>query len=399
MREVTVENVLPCDLADLQQGPRQPLNIVIAPDSFKGTATATEAARYISDGINQELQRLSIPPESVTITLAPMADGGEGTSSVFSGEEITLPTTDAIGRLTEATYTFDSASHTAYIDVAAASGLAAVADRLNPTFADTYGTGVLIADAQTRGATRIVLGLGGTATTDGGTGILVALGATPMDKNGLALKQGGAALINIDSLDTAQLNIPAAAMDWVLLSDVTAPAIGPHGAAAQFGPQKGASESEIAQLDAGIARLCEVSGVDPTTVSMGAAGALAVGITWLSGIVHGNADHVRILPGAHVVAQSLGLESLAQHADILITGEGAFDSQSTKGKVVGTVLSFKGGNTLPVIVAGKFADDVPQGALPIQLAPLNEVASTQEQLTRAGSAVLRSYLRISSDHG
>ncbi|AKP09004.1 Glycerate kinase [Corynebacterium pseudotuberculosis] len=396
---MTVEDVPPLNLADLQQGSHRPLNIVIAPDSFKGTATAVEAAQYISDGINLELQQLNVPPESVTITLAPMADGGEGTSSVFSGEEITLPTTDAIGRLTQATYTFDATTNTAYIDVAAASGLSAVTDRLNPTFADTYGTGVLIADAQTRGATRIVLGLGGTATTDGGTGILVALGATPMDKNGLALKQGGAALIDLDFLDTAQLNIPAAAMDWVLLSDVTAPAIGPQGAASQFGPQKGASEEDIAQLDAGIAQLCKVSGVDPDTVSMGAAGALAVGITWLSGIVHGNTDHVRILPGARIVAQSLGLDSLAEHADILITGEGAFDAQSTKGKVVGAVLDLSGKNTLPVIIAGKFSDDAPQGTLPIQLAPINEVASTQDQLTRAGRSVVRSYLRISSDHG
>lgn len=114
--------------------------IMIAPDSYKGTATASEAAQYLGEGV------LEILPNA-SITLAPMADGGEGTSSVFGGQVITLPTTNAAGRLTEASYTLDSETNTAYIDIAAASGLPAVADDLVPTTGDTYGTGVLIADA------------------------------------------------------------------------------------------------------------------------------------------------------------------------------------------------------------------------------------------------------------
>lgn len=159
--------------------------IMIAPDSYKGTATASEAAQYLGEGV------LEILPNA-SITLAPMADGGEGTSSVFGGQVITLPTTNAAGRLTEASYTLDSETNTAYIDIAAASGLPAVADDLVPTTGDTYGTGVLIADAVTRGATRIALGLGGSATTDAGSGILIALGAVPRNKEGYALRTGGA---------------------------------------------------------------------------------------------------------------------------------------------------------------------------------------------------------------
>lgn len=150
-------------------------HIVIAPDSFKGRASAQEAAAYLGEGVRAVL------PDA-EITLAPMADGGEGTSAAFSGRTITLPTTDAAGRLTEASYRYDDASATAYIDVAAASGLPAVSDRPVPLTGDTYGTGVLIADAQTRGARTITLALGGTATIDGGTGILVALGATPLTR-------------------------------------------------------------------------------------------------------------------------------------------------------------------------------------------------------------------------
>ncbi len=187
-----------------------------------------------------------------------MADGGEGTASCFDGTPITLPTTDAAGRLTEATYMFnDGDVAEAYIDVAAASGLPAVADHPVPLTGDTYGTGVLIADAVTRGAQRIILGLGGTATVDGGTGILVALGATPQDKAGHPLRPGGGSLTELAGFDTAQLNIPAAAVEWVLLTDVTNPATGPDGAAAVFGPQKGATPEDITLLDAALAQLCD----------------------------------------------------------------------------------------------------------------------------------------------
>ena len=180
--------------------------IVIAPDAFKGTATTHDAAAYLAEGIAEAL------PDAELI-LVPMADGGEGTASCFDGTPVTLPTTDAAGRLTEATYMFnDGDVAEAYIDVAAASGLPTVADHPVPLTGDTYGTGVLIADAVTRGAQRIILGLGGSATVDGGTGILVALGATPQDKAGHPLRPGGGSLTELAGFDTAQLNIPAAAV-------------------------------------------------------------------------------------------------------------------------------------------------------------------------------------------
>ena len=360
--------------------------IVIAPDSFKGTATAEQAAQWLGEGVRSVIR-------DADITLAPMADGGEGTSSLFTGERITLPTTDAAGRLTEATYTYDAATETAYIDVAAASGLPAVADHPVPLTGDTYGTGVLIADAETRGAKRIVLGLGGTATIDGGTGILVALGANPIDQAGYQLKPGGGSLTQLADLDTAKVNVPAGALEWLLLTDVTSPATGPSGAAAVFGPQKGASAEDVELLDAGLTRLCEVAGIDPATPGMGAAGGLGIGITWLSTLLHGDASHVHITPGARAVADANGVADLIGAASLVITGEGRFDAQTASGKVVATVceMAREAGAGAPTVAvaAGSFEGEPDEGVLAVQL---EDLADTREQLVRAGARIAVAYL-------
>ena len=354
--------------------------IVIAPDAFKGTATTHDAAAYLAKGIAEAL------PDA-ELVLVPMADGGEGTASCFDGTPVTLPTTDAAGRLTEATYMFnDGDVAEAYIDVAAASGLPAVADHPVPLTGDTYGTGVLIADAVTRGAQRIILGLGGTATVDGGTGILVALGATPQDKAGHPLRPGGGSLTELAGFDTAQLNIPAAAVEWVLLTDVTNPATGPDGAAAVFGPQKGATPEDITLLDAALAQLCDICEVDPTTPGFGAAGGLPIGITWLSTLMHGNHSHIHVLPGARMVAESVGLPELMQSADLVVTGEGRFDKQSTRGKVVGTVLDMAVAADVPVVVvAGSFQEKIAgQG---VSMVELSDNPDVKAQLVEAGRRI------------
>lgn len=354
--------------------------IVIAPDAFKGTATTHDAAAYLAEGIAEAL------PDA-ELVLVPMADGGEGTASCFDGTPVTLPTTDAAGRLTEATYMFnDGDVAEAYIDVAAASGLPAVADHPVPLTGDTYGTGVLIADAVTRGAQRIILGLGGTATVDGGTGILVALGATPQDKAGHPLRPGGGSLTELAGFDTAQLNIPAAAVEWVLLTDVTNPATGPDGAAAVFGPQKGATPEDITLLDTALAQLCGICEVDPTTPGFGAAGGLPIGITWLSTLMHGNHSHIHVLPGARMVAESVGLPELIHSADLVVTGEGRFDKQSTRGKVVGTVLDMAVAADVPVVVvAGSFQEKIAgQG---VSMVELSDNPDVKAQLVEAGRRI------------
>lgn len=369
------------------------MNIVIAPDSYKGFATADQAATWLADGVAE------VFPDAAITTFG-MADGGEGTAARFSGETVTLPTTDAAGRLTEASYRYDRATKTAYIDIAAASGLPAVTDKLDALTADTYGTGVLIADAQTRGAQRVVLGLGGSATTDGGMGILVALGAAPHDKRGYPLPKGGGPLDRLEHIDTANLNVAAAGMEFVLLADTTAPACGPNGSAEVFARQKGANDEQVAHLDTALARLCDVAGVDPDAEFMGAAGATPVGLIWLSRLIYGTNDHVHLLSGAAVVAQELGLPDAIAQADLVITGEGRFDEQSGRGKVISQISHLvnttrqhsgnnNGGNA-PVlaIAAAEFSTDPGESVLNVQLAPGKDVA---EQLRAAGAEIAQKF--------
>lgn len=361
------------------------VHIIIAPDSYKGTATAEQAARLLGEGVRSVIR-------DAEITLAPMADGGEGTAATFDGRTITLPTTDAAGRLTEASYVFDGS--TAYIDIAAASGLPAVADNKVPLTGDTYGTGVLIADAQTRGASRIVLCLGGSATSDAGTGILVALGATPMNAEGYSLPKGGGSLGDLDSIDTAQLNIPAAAVEWVLLTDVSATV--PQ-AATVYAPQKGASAEDVMLLDAALTHAAETLGIDPHTPGFGAAGAVPVGLYWLSTMLHGTADHIHVLPGAPLVADALGLPESIPQALLVITGEGAFDEQSLTGKVVGTIADLvEGTDATLAIAAGRI--DVDPGADVITVA-MGEPGDVEKQLFDAGAQIAADYLRISTAQG
>ena len=353
-------------------------------------ATAAEAAEWLAEGVRSVIR-------DAQIVLTPMADGGEGTSALFEGERVSLPTTTAAGRLTEAEYTYHAATKTAYIDVSAASGLPAVQDDPVPLTGDTYGTGVLIADAQTRGAERIVLGLGGTATNDGGTGILVALGVNPLDQAGYQLTPGGGALERLTSFDTAKVNVPAGAVEWVLLTDTTAPAAGPEGAARVFAPQKGATDADVDVLDRGLARLCEVADVDPATPGLGAAGGVGIGITWLSTMLHGDASHVHVLPGARVVAESNGLTEHIDGAALVITGEGRYDGQTGTGKVASVVgeLAREAGAVFAV-AAGRFDEQPADGSIAVTLPETDDV---REQLIQAGAEIAVAYLNTSTVQG
>ncbi|MDY3126819.1 MAG: glycerate kinase [Corynebacterium sp.] len=382
--------------------------ILVAPDSFKGTATATEAAYQIARGLRAGWDKA--PQHSnahqgdlceQSLTICPLADGGEGTSFLLAqhaggAECIELPTTDAYGRLSSARYYLKDS--TAYIDVAAASGLPAtqVGD---PKHADTYGTGVLIADAQARGAAHIVLGLGGSATVDGGMGILTALGANGHDNRGYALPKGGAPLVNLHEIDLAQLNIKAAALDFTLLADTKCP---PQHAAALYGPQKGAQGQDIALLTGALLQLCDVTGTDPSRTFFGAAGGVPIALTWLSASLWGNEDHIRIVSGAEYMCEQLGIRELLPPTDdrnIIVTGEGAFDAQSITGKVVGTLSDIAA--TLPAelfIVAGKVDhEEVTRLAArlpsPVTAIELPAADTLEEQFHRAGQKIAQALIR------
>lgn len=371
------------------------MHIIVAPDSFKGTATAAEAAAGLAAGIREELG-------DATLTTLTMADGGEGTAEVLANaatlrgetvETVTLPSADALGRLCEATYFLNRTNKTAYIDVAAASGLPAVSDAPDALHADTFGTGVLIADAESKGATSIVLGLGGSASTDGGTGILVALGAQPLDARGYALPKGGAPLVNLDQIDTVQLNMKAAMLDITMLADTRCT---PVGSPAMYSPQKGAQGQDVALLTGAMLKLCEVTGIDPETESYGAAGAVPVGLTWASQTLWGTRDHVAVTSGARHVAEALGLEARLADASLIITGEGKYDEQSLTGKVVGTIADMAAESGTRLAVAAGVIEDastLPEGTITAELSALRESESQPmaEQLRAAGRAIAREF--------
>lgn len=307
------------------------MRVVLAPDSFKGSLSAPAVCAALQAGV------LAADP-AADVQAVPMADGGEGTLAcllaAWGGERVGLDVPGPLGAPVPGHYGRSADGARAVVELAVASGLALVAERPDPLRATTRGTGALAADALARGAREVVLCLGGSATTDGGTGLLRALGLRLLDAGGRDLPEGGGALVDLDRLDDSGLLPAARAARWRLACDVTAPLVGPHGAAAVFGPQKGATPDDVARLDAGLRRLAEVLhrayGVDVADLpGAGAAGGAAGGlVAALGGAVEA---------GAPLVADAVGLDAALQGADLVLTGEGSLDAQTAQGKAVSVV--------------------------------------------------------------
>jgi glycerate kinase len=295
------------------------VRVVIAPDSFKGTASATGVARALAAG----WARVRPADELV---LMPMADGGEGTLDAFelavAGARrmpVTVVGPDDRPVVTSWLLLPDG---TGVVELACTSGITLL-DPLRPLDAHTAGFGQAIAAALGHGVTRLYLALGGSSSTDGGTGALTALGAVFTDADGTPVPAGGRGLADLRAADLSGL--PALPAEGVLiLSDVTNPLLGPSGAAAVFGPQKGANPLEVARLDAGLARLAGLLPADPATPGAGAAGGVAYGLL---------AWGARISAGSAAVGEALGVPAAVAGASVVITGEGRFDAQSAAGKV------------------------------------------------------------------
>ncbi|MET1042838.1 MAG: glycerate kinase [Microbacteriaceae bacterium] len=339
------------------------MRVVIAPDSFKGSIGASDAAAAIADGW------LSERPQD-TVTRIPLADGGEGTldavaaavpdAAWHSAGLVTGPD----GRPTEGRW-LELPGRVAVVELAQCSGLPLMA-QLDPLGATTFGLGEVIRAALDAGAQSLIVGLGGSASTDGGAGALQALGLRVTDAAGVPLGPGGAALASAHAIDRSALRPPPPS-GVTLLSDVTAPLLGPAGAAAVFGPQKGASPDQVRMLDAALARWAELLGAellgtellgtdppgtelgtDPAVPGSGAAGGTGYGFLAVWQAV--------IKPGAEHIARLSGLPDALEHADLLITGEGSFDATSFAGKVVGHALSLaEKANVTTGVIAGRLA--------------------------------------------
>jgi glycerate kinase len=333
--------------------------VVIAPDSFKGSVDAATAAEAMGSG-----WRAARPLDLVQ--LLPQADGGEGTldaiGTAVPGARLrdVGPVTGPDGRPIEGHW-LELPDGTAVVELAISSGLPHMSQP-DPLGATTRGLGEVIAAALDAGATSLVVALGGSASTDGGAGALRALGLELFDAAGAPLPDGGGALARLDRVDATGLRTPPAG-GVRLLSDVTAPLLGPTGAAAVFGPQKGASVAQVAELEVALARWASLLPGIIATPGAGAAGGTGYGLLAAWGAA--------IEAGATAIAELTGLVAAAASADVLITGEGRFDATSLGGKVVGHALSLDAKpNARRVIIAGSLAVPPPTGVWATSLVEL-----------------------------
>jgi glycerate 2-kinase len=303
------------------------VKIVIAPDSYKGSMTAAEVAEAMARGV----RRLFPDAE---LDLIPMADGGEGTVQALvdatGGRLIEASVTGPLGQPVTATFGMLGDGETAVIEMASASGLPLVAaGQRNPLLTTTYGTGELIRLALDQGARRLIIGIGGSATNDGGAGMAQALGVRFQDSEGRDLPPGGGALATLGRIDMSGLDPRLQGFDITVACDVDNPMTGERGAAAVFGPQKGATPDMVATLDANLHRLAEVIrrdlGKDVEQVpGAGAAGGLGAGLLAFLGAT--------LRRGVEIVVDAVGLTERCAGAALCLTGEGGTDFQTVRGK-------------------------------------------------------------------
>ncbi|KDA44182.1 MULTISPECIES: glycerate kinase [Frankia] len=363
--------------------PHRPARVVLAPDSFKGSATAAEVVAALGAGWRSERPRDQVVG-------VPIADGGEGTLDVFAvgvpgSERHPARVTGPDGRGHDAEW-LSLPDGTAVIELARASGLPLMRE-LDPLGAQTVGLGELVAAAIDAGVDRVLITLGGSASTDGGTGALAALGARFLDAAGRPLAVGGGALTSLAHIDLTGLR-PAPAGGAYCLVDVDAPLLGPAGAAAVFGPQKGAGPADITRLEEGLRRLAHLLGGAPDAAGAGAAGGTAYGLAAAWG--------AEVVPGLPTIIQAAGLPAALAGADWVVTGEGRFDRTSLSGKVVGGVLALARDAEVPVLlVAGRVdaprAEGVRAEIALVDLAggPAMAMAEPLRWLRRAGAELAR----------
>jgi len=377
----------------------QQLKIIIAPGAFKGSLSARRAAEAIVRG----LRRSGLEAELVIL---PIADGGDGTLDAFlanGGRRIQEMVIDPLERPTLSAYGMLPDGETAVIEMALASGLAMLRPgELNPLVTTTYGTGTLLKAALEAGARRIIVGMGGSATVDGGAGAVQALGIRLLNAYGQDVALGGGNLSAIYTIDTSGLDPRWREVEVIIASDVTNPAVGEVGAAAVFGPQKGAGPHEVRVLEAGLrhffTKVREQVGMDVLeTPGGGAAGALAAGLmAFLGG---------RIQSGADLVLDYNGFDGHVQDADLVITGEGQMDSQTVygKGPIGAAQRAAKMGVPTVAIVGGLNVDDVVlweagiAAVMPITSRPmaLDEAVRNAAELVEGAALRLGYMLQIS----
>jgi glycerate 2-kinase len=320
--------------------------VVLAPDKFKGSLTAAEVAEALAAGMHDVLSGLE------TIML-PVADGGDGTVAAALSAGFAKIIVDAVGPTGEpvqAPYALDG--NRAVVELAAVVGLSMLpGGRLEPLRSSTYGLGLVVADAIRRGATTIVLGLGGSASNDGGAGMAQALGARLLDANGHELPPEGGVLAELAHLDLAPLRDTLNGVTIIVASDVDNPLLGPRGAAAVFGPQKGAAPQQVEALERDLRHWSQLVSNTIGRDDAQRAGAGAAGGTGFAALALLNAE---IRPGIELILDLIHFERRIAGADLVVTGEGSLDEQSLAGKAPIGVARAAARAGIPVVaVAGR----------------------------------------------
>ncbi|TMB97901.1 MAG: glycerate kinase [Chloroflexi bacterium] len=327
------------------------MRILIAPQEYKGTLTAREAAEAIAAGA-----RRAAP--DAELDLVPLSDGGPGLVDALltarPGRRVQTRVQDPLGRPIDASFAlFDDGA--AVVEMAAPAGLSLLnPEERDPRTASTCGVGELIAAALAAGSGRLIVGVGGSATNDGGAGMAAALGARLLDADGRVLPPGGAALARLDRIDVSGLDTRLKDTETLAAADVINPLCGPEGASLVYGPQKGATPEVARQLDEALRHYAEVverdTGMRVLAVpGAGAAGGLGAGLIAFLG--------ARVRPGFEVVAEAVRLGERLSGADLVLTGEGRLDAQTMFGKAVSRVAEMARAAGVAVIaVPGSLGD-------------------------------------------
>lgn len=370
--------------------------VTIATDSFKGSLTAQEATEALGEGVR------SVVPECEVVCV-PLADGGEGTAEILTealrGERVEFTVSNPIGRPIVAHYGL--CGEVAFMDVAAAAGLTLL-DTKEPMRASSFGVGEIILDAITRGVRRVVVGAGGSATTDCGMGSLEALGFSFMDAEGCKLRGCGESLRSVAWIDSSGVSPLLEGARIEIISDVAAPLYGPMGAAQVFAPQKGANPEQVELLDAGLRHFAKVAREhtqrDMSEVAgAGAAGGFAGGLWAFVG--------AEIRRGVDVVLEAVEFDRRAAGSNLIITGEGRVDAQTLMGKLPSGVLERGRRMGVPVVAVGgsvEWSEEIeecgfgcivaatPEG-MPLEEALKSSVAA--DNLRRVGAELAERFLR------
>jgi glycerate kinase len=371
------------------------MKIVIAPDSYKESLSAVEVAQAIEKGFRE------IFPDAEYISV-PVADGGEGTVDAMigatQGSKMTATVTGPLGEAVTACWGMSGDGKTAFIEMAEASGLALVpVDKRNPLVTTSRGTGELILRALDNGARNIIIGIGGSATNDGGAGMVQALGAKLVDATGKEISPGGGSLLSLNSIDISGMDERLESCVINVACDVTNPLIGDNGASRIFGPQKGADEATIVELDNNLTHFADVIKKHLRIDVRNAPGAGAAGGMGAALMAFLGAD---LRSGIEIVIEALNLEEHIHDCSLVVTGEGRMDSQSIRGKVPVGVAAVAKKYRKPVIgIAGALTSDVAvvhQYGIDAVFSVLNSIGTLEDAFKNAFENIYRASRDIAS---